>query len=59
VTQNRSFKQAVRERAARTGENYTTARRALMSDSNRAAPTDAIEAALRPGSVTASCAVAE
>ena len=31
VTENRALKQAVRERAARTGEKYTAARRALLA----------------------------
>ena len=53
MTDNRSFKKAVRERAARTGEKYTTARRALLADGHDNGSADPIEAALTPGSVIA------
>jgi hypothetical protein len=35
VTENRALKRAVRTRAARTGEKYTEARRALLADDGR------------------------
>ena len=39
MTENRALKQAVRARAARTGEKYTQARRAVLAADNGAEPT--------------------
>lgn len=41
MTEHREFKRLVRERAARTGQSYTTARRHLLAESARALPAPA------------------
>src|SRR6185295_7834231 len=58
MTAKRNFKRRVRERQARTGERYTTARRRLQAARAEAGPSEAI-ASLAPASeVTASVAPA-